>query len=287
VLRSSRRRHGAAARAAVAATATAWLPAALAISPPATAPESSAPPACAGQVYLTLDTGTMRHAELIAGILKRRHVPATFFLANEQTADGGTALGPEWAAFWQARVKEGHAFGSHTFDHVYFSAAPAAGPRSPAMRVATPVVRARPQFGASAGRALDWDEKAVCTEIDRVDERFRQITGRPLDRIWRAPGGRGPQAVFDMARSCGWRHVGWAPAGFLGDELPSETHPNDRLLARSLAGIRSGDILMAHLGIRSRHDPYAPTLDALIAGLQARKLCFSTIPRHPSFASPS
>jgi len=59
------------------------------------------------------------------------------------------------------------------------------------------------------------------------------------------------------------------------------------LLARSLAGIRSGDILMAHLGIRSRREPYAPTLDALIVGLQARGLCFATIPRHPSFALPT
>ena len=84
-----------------------------------------------------------------------------------------------------------------------------------------------------------------------------------------------------MAQSCGWRHVGWSPAGFLGDELPSDRYPNDRLLARSLASIRSGDILLAHLGIWSRKEPYAPTLDTLIAGLKRRGLCFATIPEHP------
>jgi peptidoglycan/xylan/chitin deacetylase (PgdA/CDA1 family) len=259
-----------------------------AASPPAAAPD------CRKPVYLTLDTGNMRHAAMIADILRRRQVLATFFLANEDTAHGNQALGPQWDAYWQARVQEGHAFGSHTFDHVYFSAAPAA-PAAAAVAAAAPrdgqaagkaTVRARAQFGASAGRARNWSREDVCAEIGRVDERFRRITGRALDRIWRAPGGRGPQALFDIADSCGWQHVGWAPAGFLGDELPSDAHPNDKLLARSLATIRSGDILMAHLGIRSRQDPYAPTLDALIVGLKARGFCFSTIPQHPSFSIP-
>ena len=256
------------------------LPAALAAAVVAThlaaaaAPPAANPPSCAKPVYLTLDTGNMRHAELIAGILQRRGVRATFFLANEDTGSGG-ALGPEWEAYWKARAGEGHAFGSHTFDHVYFSAA--------ALNAPAPL-RARPQFGEHAGRTSGWDRDDVCREIGRVDERFRQVTGRPLERIWRAPGGRGPKALFEMARSCGWQHVGWSPAGFLGDELPSERYPNDELLARALASIRSGDILMAHLGIRSRKDPYAPTLDALIAGLQARGFCFATIPESPSFA---
>jgi hypothetical protein len=33
------------------------------------------------------------------------------------------------------------------------------------------------------------------------------------------------------------------------------------LLERALANIRDGDILMAHLGIWSRKDPFAPMLD--------------------------
>ena len=75
----------------------------------------------------------------------------------------------------------------------------------------------------------------------------------------------------------------WAPAGFLGDELPSDKFPNDRLLKDALAKIRAGDILMAHLGIWSRADPYAPMLDPLIAGLKARGLCFATLREHPDY----
>ena len=114
-----------------------------------------------------------------------------------------------------------------------------------------------------------------------MDARFEAITGRRLDRVWRAPGGRAPEPVLASANVCGWRHVHWAAAGFLGDELPSDRFPNEVLLRQALARIRGGDILMAHLGIWSRQDPYAPMLDPLIAGLKARGLCFATLREHP------
>lgn len=229
-------------------------------------------PCAAGTVYLTLDTGNMRDAELIAGILRKHDVRATFFLANEKTVDGGHSLDDRWQPYWRARLAEGHAFGSHTFDHVYFRAITQDG------RIVV-----RPQFGADAGRTLHWDARAVCTEIDRVDARFREMTGQALSRWWRAPGGKAPPAAMSAAKVCGWSHVHWAPAGFLGDELPSETHPNARLLQQALSTIRGNDILVAHLGIWSRKDPYAPMLDPLIAGLKSRGLCFATLREHPDY----
>ena len=68
-------------------------------------------PACRAVTYLTLDTGNMRDAELIADILRRHQVRATFFLANELTPRGDHSLDPSWAAYWRARVAEGHRFG--------------------------------------------------------------------------------------------------------------------------------------------------------------------------------
>jgi peptidoglycan/xylan/chitin deacetylase (PgdA/CDA1 family) len=224
-----------------------------------------------GTVYLTLDTGNMSQAETIAGILARHGVLATFFLANERTPSGGHSLDDTWAGYWRERVREGHAFGSHTYDHVYFRAVGADG-----------LFTVRPQFGAQAGRTLRWDAGAVCGELARVGTRFRELTGRALDPVWRAPGGKAPPEAMAAARACGWSHVHWAAAGFLGDELPSDRFPNERLLKQALAGIRAGDVLMAHLGIWSRQDPYAPMLDPLIAGLKARGLCFATMREHPS-----
>ena len=64
----------------------------------------------------------------------------------------------------------------------------------------------------------------------------------------------------------------------LGDELSSTLYPNDQLLKKALNEIQDGDITMAHLGIWSRKDPWAPgVLDALISGLKAKGFCFATI----------
>jgi peptidoglycan/xylan/chitin deacetylase (PgdA/CDA1 family) len=220
---------------------------------------------CAGTLYLTLDTGNMAHAEAIAATLARHAVRATFFLANERTSRGDHALDASWKDYWAARAAEGHAFGSHTWRH------------GKALRDAAGVaIVYRPEF--PPGPADTLDAAAYCAELKRVDDVFRVYTGRGLDPIWRAPGGRTTPNGLAAASACGYRHVGWSPAGFLGDELPSESHPNQALVERTLRSVKDGDILMMHLGIWSRKDPYAPMLDALLARLKARGFCFATIP---------
>ena len=78
--------------------------------------------------------------------------------------------------------------------------------------------------------------------------------------------------------------MGWAPAGFLGDELSSERVSNAALLRNALRDVRSGDILLAHLGIWSRKDPWAPVvLEPLIEGLKERGFCFRTLQKHPVY----
>lgn len=222
--------------------------------------------ACAKPVYLTLDTGGMHSAELIADILKKHDVRATFFLANEKTYRGDFALDEAWAPYWQARAAEGHGFGSHTWRHGRLLSGPPAE------------IRYRPEFGEQAGKTLALSSAQFCEELQQVGQRFEQITRRRLDPIWRAPGGYTTPQALKAAAACGYEHVHWSPAGFLGDELPSDRYPNNALLAKALREIRSGDILLAHLGIWSRRDAYAPMLDPLIAGLKARGFCFELLP---------
>jgi peptidoglycan/xylan/chitin deacetylase (PgdA/CDA1 family) len=110
------------------------------------------------------------------------------------------------------------------------------------------------------------------------------LTGQAPLPLFRAPGGKTSPALIEAARQCGFAHVGWADAGFLGDELPSHAYPNAQLLQQALKKIRAGDILMAHLGIWSRQDPWAPAvLEPLIVGLKARGLCFATLREHPTY----
>ncbi|WP_119153019.1 polysaccharide deacetylase family protein [Caldimonas tepidiphila] len=231
------------------------------------------PPACERPVYLTFDTGHMGVAPLVAEVLARQRVRATFFLANEKTLSGGGSLDDEWAAWWRARAAEGHAFGSHTFDHVYWLGDAEGGG-----------FRVRASAGPEAGRTRHWSPAQYCAELQRPAERFRAMTGRALAPLFRAPGGRTSPRLIAAAQACGWQHAGWSPAGFLGDELPSGKYPNARLLEQALRDVRPGDILLAHLGIWSREDAWAPAvLEPLIEGLKARGLCFATLEQHPRY----
>ena len=228
---------------------------------------------CAKPLFLTFDTGHMGVAPLVAEVLARQQVKATFFLANERTKTDGGSLDAEWAPWWKARAAEGHLFGSHTYDHVYWRADRADGGFD-----------VRPTFGPQANRTLTMDAVAYCAELQRPATRFTEMTGQRVAPLFRAPGGKTSPALLAAAARCGWAHVPWSPAGFLGDELSSEKFPNAALLKKALRDIRPGDILLAHLGIWSRQDPWAPAvLEPLIAGLKLRGHCFATLAEHPAY----
>ena len=219
---------------------------------------------CTGTVYLTFDTGDMSQAETIARILKQEQVPATFFLANEKTFRGDHALDAAWRDYWRTRAAEGHAFGNHTFRHVYAKRDLADG-----------------QLLATVdyhGPEIKMDERSFCAELKKVDTTFQTLTGRRLDGLWRAPGGHTTRQTIRWAANCGYPvHVHWDEAGFIGDELPSDVHPNAQLLKQALARIKPGSVAMMHLGIRSRREPLAPILEPLIQGLKARGYCFAPL----------
>jgi len=224
---------------------------------------------CNKTVYLTFDTGNMSVAEKVAEILKRQEVKATFFLANEKTFRGDFALDDSWKVYWQARAKEGQHFGSHTYDHTYFIKD---GPKGEVFE--------KSQFGPKAGMTMLYNEAMMCKEIRNVDLRFVELTGQPLQKIWRAPGGKTSPNLIRMGDMCGYQHIGWSPAGFLGDELNSDKYPNSALLDKASREIKDGDIAMAHLGIWSRKDPWAPAvLEQLIMNLKSRSFCFGVLPK--------
>lgn len=228
---------------------------------------------CEKPVYLTFDTGHMGVAEFVDQVLDRQKVRATFFLANEPTRTGGMSLDDVWAPWWKAMSQKGHVFGSHTFDHVYWLA-----------DLPDNHFRVRPSSGPLAGKTQTWSAQQYCEELARVETRFEQMTDSKLLPLFRAAGGKTSVDLIQAGASCEFAHVGWSPAGFLGDELPSAQYPNKVLLERALKNIRAGDILMAHLGIWSRQEPWAPeVLEPLIEGLKQKGLCFATLDHHPDY----
>lgn len=231
---------------------------------------------CNKPLYLTFDTGHMAVAPLVAEVLQRQHVHVTFFAANEPTQQGDGSLGEYWAPWWRARAAEGHAFASHTWNHTYW--------RSDEGSDAAPAFRVRPSAGTRAGQEFTLTAAQYCEEIAQSARRLQVLTGQATLPLFRAPGGKTSKRLLAAARACGYAYVGWSPAGFLGDELPSERFSNPALLQRALKNIRSGDILLAHLGIWSRKEAWAPAvLEPLIVGLKERGFCFRTLREHPHY----
>lgn len=231
-------------------------------------------PVCQKPVYLTFDTGHMGVAPLIAKVLREHQVPVTFFGAHEKTQEGDGSLGTHWASWWKDRGAENHDFASHTFDHAYWRA-----------DLEHKRFKIRPSAGEQAGKDLNWSVADYCENLQKASQRLEALTGRPSLPLFRAPGGKTSPALIQAAASCGYTHVGWSSAGFLGDELSSQTHSNDKLLKNALKNIRNGDILMAHLGIWSRQDPWAPAvLEPLIVGLKEKGFCFASLRQHPQYS---
>ena len=229
---------------------------------------------CQKPIYLTFDTGHMGVAPLIAEVLRKHRVPVTFFGANEKTQEGDGSLGLYWSAWWTERASEGHDFASHTFDHAYWRA-----------DIDSQNFKIRPSAGEQKDQKLLWRAEDYCANLKKASQRLEAMTGRASLPLFRAPGGKTSPALLKAASQCGYTHVGWSPAGFLGDELSSQTYSNEKLLRTSLQSIKTGDILMAHLGIWSRQDPWAPAvLEPLIVGLKEKGFCFARLRQHPQYS---
>lgn len=231
--------------------------------------------ACQNPLYLTFEAGNMEAAPVVAAALKRQAVRATFFAANERTIQGDGSLSNYWAPWWKARAAEGHEFASNTYDRVaWHGDLPGVERR----------FRVQPGVGAFAGREFTWDAAKYCAQISYAAERLQDFTGKKPLPLFRAPGGKTSKRLLESAGACGYAHVGWSASGVLGDDLPSERFSNDALLNKALGSVRSGDILLAHLGTGGRKEPWASAvLEPLLVGLKAKGFCFQTLREHPAY----
>ena len=226
-------------------------------------------------IYLTFNTGPMDVAPAIAETLRRQNVKVTFFVSNEPTRNGGETLDNQWGTWWKAVAGQGHDFASQTYDHVFW--------RSDLPGV-KPTFRVKVMSGGLAGREFTYDPAKYCAQIERAARRIEDFTGKKSLPLFRAPGGKASPKLLAATSACGYPHVGAPASGLLGDNLPSEKYPGEKLLATALNTIRSGDIVTGNLGSWARNDPWAPAnLEPLITGLKARGFCFDSLRNHPAY----
>lgn len=159
------------------------------------------------QVFEVSGDGACAMRIIVTGEGAHASVPA----APTGTKAGDGSLGDHWAPWWRARATEGYEFASHTWNHVYWRGDVAGDP---------PRFHVRPFTGPKEGVDETWTAAQYCEELGRPQKRLEQITGKKPLPLFRAPGGKTSQRLLAAAQACGYKHVGWSPAGFLGDELP-------------------------------------------------------------------
>ena len=235
------------------------------------------PAACDKPVYLTFDTGSMDVAPLVAVVLQRQQVRATFFAGMHPTPTGGDSLDASWAPWWKVRAAEGHAFAPRTRDEVMW-VGDARG-RAPQFIV-------RPLQGAFAGRTFTWSAARYCENIAAAADRLAHVTGvHPLP-LYRAAGGATSPRLLAEAKACGYAQVSGQPPGFLTGAAGAKD-PTEPQIAQAVARVRSGDVLAVPLGAWSRQVPQVPVgLEPWIAGLKTQGFCFRTLREHPDFREP-
>jgi len=218
---------------------------------------------CPSPVYLTFDTGNMSTAKHIAQILKQKNVRARFFLANNPTKSGASALSSPWKSYWKSRVNEGHTFGNHTWSHYFVRS-----------DMGTKSIKAYNRKGG----VVKLNKKTYCAELTRVQSTFYKLTGHKISGVWRAPAGRTTQNSIRWAAECGYPiHMGWSTAGYIRDDLSSKKYPNKILLDKAATLIHEGDIVLMHLGTWQRKKQAAGILANLIDKLRSRGLCFESL----------
>ena len=235
-------------------------------------------PACDKPVYLAFAPGDMAVAPLVAVVLRRQQVRATFLGSAERTATGDS-FDNQWAPWRRARGDEGHAFVSATRDHVQWLGDEPG--RASQFRV-------RPLLGGLAGRTFTWGAGKYCDNIAQAADRLAYLTGTPALPLFWPPGGRASPRLTAAAQACGYRRLVATPIAFLPPGAPSARGPSAAQIDQLVARTRAGDVLLAHLGAWSREVPQVPVgLDALIGGLKARGFCFATLRDAPAAPNPA
>ncbi len=126
----------------------------------------------------------------------------------------------------------------------------------------------------------------VQRQLREADEAFREVTGRAMAPLWRAPYGEHNDEIRGWAAEVGYRHVGWTRDAEAREDLDSRdwvADPNSRIY-RSAREIRdrilrfgqsnshglNGGIVLMHLGTQRRRDQAHTRLPEILDGLTAK-----------------
>lgn len=156
-------------------------------------------------IYLTFDAGFENgHTPAILDALKKHNAPAAFFLVGNYLETA-----PELV---QRMVAEGHTVANHTYHH--------------------------PDMSAIATR------DAFEAELTATEEKFREITGQEMPKLYRPPQGKYSEQNLQFAKELGYTTVFWSLAyvDWYQDKQLTKEEAFQKLVPR----IHNGAVLLLH-----------------------------------------
>ena len=183
-------------------------------------------------IYLTFDAGYENgNTEPILDALKKHNVPACFFLVGNYLEKN-----PELV---KRMVSEGHTVGNHTMHHPDMSA-----------------------IGT---------EDAFKSELSELEEKYKEVTGSDMVKVYRPPQGKYSESNLEMADRMGYKTVFWSLAYVDWYESKQPTH--EEAFEKLTKRIHPGAIVLLH----STSKTNAEILDELLTKWEEMGYCFKPI----------
>ena len=157
------------------------------------------------RIYLTFDAGYENgYTPAILDTLKKLEVPATFFVVGHYLESA-----PDLVRRMEA---EGHTVANHTYSH--------------------------PDMSAIAGK------DAFLHELGRVEDKYKEITGKEMPKFYRPPQGKYSEQNLKMACDAGYHTFFWSLAyvDWQTDRQPTREQALEKLTGR----IHPGAVVLLH-----------------------------------------
>lgn len=156
-------------------------------------------------LYLTFDAGYENgYTAKILDVLKKHNVKAAFFLVGNYINTS-----PELV---KRMVAEGHLVGNHTFGHPDMSA------------IST--------------------EEAFHKELSQLEDKYKEVTGKEMQKYYRPPQGKYSEANLKMAKDMGYKTIFWSLAYV--DWYESDQPTKEEAFGKLLPRVHPGAIVLLH-----------------------------------------
>ncbi len=217
------------------------------------------------KIALTFDGDYLDNVTIeILDILKQENVKCTIFLTGRYIRRYGDLV--------KRMAAEGHEIGNHSWTHPHLTAFEQNHVHQTLQEITPDVLK---------------------QELLKTAELFRQITGKPMAPLWRAPFGEHNAEIRGWAAAAGFRHVGWTVGknwgdgmdtmDWVADKTSSAYHSADEIFEKILSYAKNnsyganGAIVLMHLGTERNNDYPHLKLPAIIQQLRNLGYQFVTV----------